>query len=84
KIEAEIWFQPIKVLELKGADLSTSPTHTCALDIIKKDAGIAIRFPRFVRFRDDKKSELATTTREVIDAYKSQKLIDSQNEIDNN
>jgi DNA ligase-1 len=84
KMEAEIWFQPTKVLEIKGADLSTSPTHTCALDIIKKDVGIAIRFPRFVRFRDDKKSELATTTREVIDAYKSQKLIDSQNETDNN
>jgi DNA ligase-1 len=44
------------------------------LDEIKKDTGIAIRFPRFIRSRDDKKPELATTTSEVIDAYKRQRV----------
>jgi DNA ligase-1 len=84
KMEADVWFDPVKVLEVRGADLSTSPIHTCAIDVIKKDNGIAIRFPRFVRYRDDKRAELATTTNEVIDAYKSQTLVKSGNEIDNN
>jgi DNA ligase-1 len=75
KMEADIWFLPIKVLEVRGADLSTSPIHTCALDEIKKENGIAIRFPRFVRYRDDKNAELATTTNEVIEAYRNQILV---------
>jgi len=74
RIEADIWFYPTKVYEIKGADLSTSPIHTCAMDEIKEKAGIAIRFPRFTRFRDDKNPELATTTQEVIEAYKKQRL----------
>ncbi|NPE07016.1 MAG: ATP-dependent DNA ligase [Asgard group archaeon] len=74
KLEADVWVYPEKVYEIQGADLSTSPVHTCALDEIKKDTGIAIRFPRFIRYRDDKKPELATTTSEVIDAYKKQRL----------
>ncbi|HUU77693.1 MAG TPA: ATP-dependent DNA ligase [candidate division Zixibacteria bacterium] len=73
KMEPDVWIDPIKVLEIQGADLSTSPIHTCALDEIKKDFGIAIRFPRFIRFRDDKSPEFATTTNEVIYAYKNQR-----------
>ncbi|MFW9922456.1 MAG: DNA ligase, partial [Candidatus Thorarchaeota archaeon] len=74
KMEPDVWIYPSRILEIQGADLSTSPVHTCAMDEIKKDFGIAIRFPRFVRYRDDKQAELATTTNEVIDAYKSQRL----------
>ncbi|MHA1123440.1 MAG: ATP dependent DNA ligase [Candidatus Heimdallarchaeota archaeon] len=74
RLEADVWVYPEKVYEIQGADLSTSPVHTCALDEIKKDTGIAIRFPRFIRYRDDKKPELATTTSEVIDAYKRQRV----------
>ncbi len=73
-MEPDIWVYPEKVLEIQGADLSTSPVHTCAMNEIKKGNGIAIRFPRFVRFRDDKEAELATTTNEVVEAYKKQRL----------
>ena len=71
----DVWVQPIKVYEIQGADLSTSPIHTCALDEVKKGAGIAIRFPRFIRFRDDKNPEQATTTSEVVSAYKNQRTL---------
>ena len=74
KMVPDVWIDPIKVLEIQGADLSTSPVHTCALDEIKKDNGIAIRFPRFIRFRDDKGPEDATTTSEIVTYYKSQRL----------
>ncbi len=74
KLDADVWVVPERVYEIQGADLSTSPVHTCALDEIKENVGIAIRFPRFVRFRDDKKPELATTTSEVIEAFKKQRL----------
>ncbi len=79
KMVADIWFYPTMVYEIRGADLSTSPIHTCGMNEIKDDFGIAIRFPRFVRFRDDKAPELATTTQEVIDAYKKQRLLAHDN-----
>ena len=72
-LKPDVWVQPIKVYEIQGADLSTSPVHTCALDEIKRDAGIAIRFPRFIRYREDKDPEQATTTSEVIAAYRNQR-----------
>ncbi|MHA1921648.1 MAG: ATP-dependent DNA ligase [Candidatus Heimdallarchaeota archaeon] len=75
KMVADVWVPPIKVYEIQGADLSTSPIHTCAMDEIKKDTGIAIRFPRFIRYRDDKGPDFATTTSEVISAYKRQRLM---------
>ena len=52
-------------------------TTNCELlmrTIFKKDNGIAIRFPRFIRFRDDKGPEDATTTSEIVTYYKSQRL----------
>ena len=77
-LEADVWVPPTKVYEIQGADLSTSPIHTCAMDEIKEGAGIAIRFPRFIRYREDKGAEIATTTSELIDAYKRQRLLKKQ------
>ncbi|MGC9778658.1 MAG: ATP-dependent DNA ligase [Candidatus Heimdallarchaeota archaeon] len=77
-LNADVWVIPSLVYEVQGADLSASPVHTCALGEIKKDAGIAIRFPRFIRYREDKGPEIATTTNEIIDAYKRQRLLKKQ------
>ncbi len=75
KLQADVWVPPIKVYEVQGADLSTSPVHTCAMDEIKEGTGIAIRFPRFIRYREDKGPDFATTTSEIISAYKRQRLM---------
>lgn len=73
KIEADYWFTPIKVLEVRGAELTLSPSHTCGLDLVKAGAGLAVRFPRFTgRWRDDKAPHDATTVKEVVSMYKAQ------------
>jgi len=69
QIEPDVWFEPKVVMEIKGADLTISPVHTVLRDKIKK-GGIALRFPRFVRWRDDKSPEQATTVQEVFQIYK--------------
>ncbi len=74
KLKADIWFTPAKVIEIIGAELTVSQVHTCALGYVKKDSGIAVRFPRFTgRWRDDKGPEEATTVREIIEMYEQQK-----------
>jgi DNA ligase-1 len=73
KIEADYWFEPRKVLEVVGFELTLSPSHTCGLDVIKKGAGLAVRFPRFTgKWRDDKAPEDATAVKELIGMYRSQ------------
>ncbi len=55
EMEPEVWFEPAIVVEVFGAELTISPFHT---------AGVALRFPRFLHFRD-KKPEQATTVKEL-------------------
>ncbi len=58
EMEPDIWFEPKVVVEVLAAEITKSPFHTCA-------GGLALRFPRFLRFRDDKKAEQATTSKEI-------------------
>lgn len=71
-VEADVWFKPGAVIEVLGDELTLSPTHTSAYSKIKEDAGLAIRFPRFIRWREDKGPEDATTEEELIQMYKTQ------------
>ena len=73
KLEPDFWFVPAKVIEIIGDELTLSPVHTCAWGVVKEEAGIAVRFPRFTgRWRDDKAPEDATSTQEIIDMYRAQ------------
>jgi DNA ligase-1 len=60
----DFWVKPEVVVELAADDLTVSPKHT---------AGYALRFPRLVKFRDDKSPNQATTVKEVEKLYKLQK-----------
>jgi len=74
EIEADYWFEPYMVLEVMGAELTLSPLHTCCRDVIEKGSGISLRFPRFTgKFRTDKRPDEATTAKEILELYKSQK-----------
>lgn len=73
ELEAEVWFIPKVVIEVIGAEITLSPIHTCARDIIRKGSGLAIRFPRFTgRYRTDKSAEDATKVNEIIEMYNRQ------------
>ncbi|MCL1966069.1 MAG: ATP-dependent DNA ligase, partial [Candidatus Bathyarchaeota archaeon] len=72
-MEAEVWFEPYIVLEILGAEVTLSPIHVCAMDAIRKDSGLAIRFPRFTgKYRTDKSPQDATTSKEIVEMYQKQ------------
>jgi DNA ligase-1 len=72
-IEADLWFKPVVVIEVLGAEITLSPIHVCAQDVIRKGSGVAIRFPRFTgKYRFDKAAEDATSTKEVVKMYQKQ------------
>lgn len=63
-----MWFTPQYVVEVLGSEITKSPAHTCNWDDTQKK-GLALRFSRFIRWRDDKSSEQATSTREIWQMY---------------
>jgi DNA ligase-1 len=73
KMKADVWFRPALVFQVVGDEITRSPVHTCAYDQIAPNEGLAIRFPRFDgTWRYDKSPEEATSTEDIINAYKSQ------------
>jgi len=72
EVEPDVWVKPVKVAEVIGAELTLSPLHTCAMDSITPGTGISIRFPRFIKWRDDKGPEDATTCKELVEMYRMQ------------
>jgi DNA ligase-1 len=72
-IEADVWFEPVVAIEILGAEITLSPIHTCAMGSIRKESGLAIRFPRFTgNYRLDKSAEDATTSAEILEMYRNQ------------
>jgi len=72
-INADVWFEPAVVIEILGAETTLSPVHMCAMDVIRRGSGLAIRFPRFTgNYRLDKSAEDATTSVEIVGMYRNQ------------
>jgi DNA ligase-1 len=71
-MKADVWFDPALVMEVTGAQLTISPVHAVAKEKVKK-GGLALRFPRFLRWRTDKAPEQATTVQEIYDIYRQVK-----------
>jgi DNA ligase-1 len=76
EMEADVWFEPELVIEVVASEITLSPIHKAALNVIRKDAGLALRFPKFTgKIRVEKAVEDASTNEEVITLYKGQKKV---------
>ncbi|KAL0235340.1 hypothetical protein GEMRC1_001922 [Eukaryota sp. GEM-RC1] len=72
--QPDVYFDPEQhsiVWEVKAADLSLSPKYPAAKGIAS-DKGIALRFPRFIRVREDKQVVEATDSHSLVSFYNSQ------------
>ena len=73
EMEADVWFEPELVIEIVASEITLSPIHKVARDELKKDTGLALRFPKFTgKIRVEKMAEDASTNEEVISLYKGQ------------
>ncbi len=64
KLIPSVWIKPEIVIEVLADEITKSPNHT---------AGLALRFPRLIKFREaDKKAEDATSLKELIEMYNDQ------------
>jgi DNA ligase-1 len=63
-LKPDFWVEPKLVVELAADEITKSPNHT---------AGFALRFPRLVKFRDDKSADQATSLKEIKQLLKLQK-----------
>lgn len=71
EMKPDFWFIPKYVVEVLGSEITKSPVHTCNWSAEEKQ-GLALRFPRFIRWREEKSPEQATTTDEILQMYKGQ------------
>jgi len=60
----DVWAAPGLVVEIEADNITVSPVHT---------AGLALRFPRLLRFREDKSPTEVTTLVEAKRLYRMQK-----------
>ena len=57
----DVWFEPQEVWEMAFADITKSPTYPAAMGLVCEDRGLSMRFPRFLKVREDKSIEEAST-----------------------
>lgn len=65
-LQPDVWLLPSLVVEIEADNITISPVHT---------AGMALRFPRLLRFREDKSYQQVTTLKEVKKLYQLQEGI---------
>jgi len=62
-LRPDVWVNPKLVVEVAADEITKSTKHSL---------GISLRFPKFIRFRDDKNSSSATSANEMKKLYKLQ------------
>ncbi|KFZ07621.1 hypothetical protein V501_06281 [Pseudogymnoascus sp. VKM F-4519 (FW-2642)] len=76
--QPDVWFEPRYVWEVRTADLTLSPKYRAGYkEGIAGDAekGVSLRFPRFIKIRDDKKVDEATSSRQIAEMYRRQESV---------
>ncbi len=67
----DVWILPEIVVAIKADEITLSPLHTAVKT--ETHPGMALRFPRFVGYREDKSEIDATTVNEIKSMYESQR-----------
>jgi DNA ligase-1 len=76
KDQPDVWFEPRYVWEVKTADLTLSPRYRAAAEEVSGGGkGISLRFPRFIKERDDKKPDQASTSKMIAEMYQRQESV---------
>ncbi|KAG2345582.1 ATP-dependent DNA ligase [Suillus weaverae] len=68
----DVYFRPHQVWEIRGADITLSPVSLAALGLGSSSRGLSLRFPRFIKTREDKLPEQASTTDFLAQIWKDQ------------
>jgi DNA ligase-1 len=68
----DVWFEPQEVWEMVFADVTLSPTYTAAIGLVSEERGLSLRFPRFLKVREDKSIEEASTDEFLAGLYEKQ------------
>ncbi len=75
ELKPDVWVMPKYVIEVNADEITKSPIHTAGKK--KSQPGYALRFPRLVKIRQEKKPEQATTVKEIIAMFKKQKHVNT-------
>ncbi len=67
----DVWTAPEIVCIIRADEITQSPTH--AAGKTEKSLGLALRFPRFMGYREDKSADDATTVTELKEMFEHQK-----------
>ncbi|KAF2237481.1 putative DNA ligase I [Viridothelium virens] len=67
-----VWFEPQEVWEMAFADVTLSPTYTAAMGLVSEERGLSLRFPRFLKVREDKSIDEATDADYLAELYRKQ------------
>ena len=79
EMEADVWLEPELVLEVVASEITLSPIHKTGLNLVRKDTGFALRFPKFTgKIRYEKAVEDASTHDEVLALYKNQSKVNHE------
>ena len=68
----DVWFEPQEVWEMAFADITLSPTYTAAIGLVSEERGLSLRFPRFLKVREDKSIDEASTPDFLACLYRKQ------------
>ena len=70
--QPDVWFEPQEVWEMAFADITLSPTYTAAIGLVSEERGLSMRFPRFLKVREDKSIDEASTNEFLAGLYRKQ------------
>ncbi len=54
------------------ADITISPTYTAAIGLVSDEKGLSLRFPRFLKKREDKGIDEASTSEFLAELWRKQ------------